>query len=728
MNELVLAGCRPEPLGSYLKALGVLRIVGEQGDRDAKGCWSGEHFVLDTALSEDELVEFFLDRYEPTPIVAPWNGRGGFAQKNRPSEKLLARLEGARSPRARQFVETIRQGRSVYERATSLGWDPKRDKDKWIEACRSTYPDVGLLWLDANAVVTAEGRAVYAPLLGGSGGVLGSLDISQNYFEHLERAVDLGIPGQHVDRSASGNWLSAAFGGANVPCSVGKSPQMFHPGGAAGPNSSTSSQNGRAEPLVNPWDFILLVEGALVWASAACRRYTGGGSHADRAAFPFSVSSMAVGFASAAASKELGTEVWAPLWGQPATIREITHLVGEGRLEWHGRAATRSVDAARALATLGVERGIPQFNRLAILRREGEDYSIAIPIGRVSVRERPGVSLTARLDPWWDRVRRARNPPTAVSEAMRRCDAAVFEHARVGTPAALLDVLAATADLESRLARSPQFRDEHAHAAPVSGLAAAEWLPLLDNGSVEFRLAAALASQHDGIGRPFLRLQLRPVKALGDRGLDWVKGGAAVEGLLRRPLVDVLADALIARARARAGEAGKEDQRDAEVSPGVDTSARYRVAAPVTDVATFVRGEVDDERLATLLAALLLLDYRGGVEHRWPERVSDLGLVAPAWAILAPFFHGRPIRVGAAEPVTLRPELTWPAQLARGRVAPVVASALRRLRYARLDPAVAPRPHPEGGSGPRLAAAMLIPISSSAAAAILRRVVPAPLG
>jgi CRISPR-associated protein Csx17 len=82
-NELVLQGCTPTPLASYLKALGVLRLVAEAGadvggDPEATGFWRNDMFVLRTRLTNDELRAFFLERYRPTPLLAPWNGGSGF--------------------------------------------------------------------------------------------------------------------------------------------------------------------------------------------------------------------------------------------------------------------------------------------------------------------------------------------------------------------------------------------------------------------------------------------------------------------------------------------------------------------------------------------------------------------------------------------------------------------------------------------------------------------------
>ena len=55
-----LAGCRPEPLGSYLKALGVLRLVCEQADSTATGHWRPDGFVLSSVLDDQALASFLL--------------------------------------------------------------------------------------------------------------------------------------------------------------------------------------------------------------------------------------------------------------------------------------------------------------------------------------------------------------------------------------------------------------------------------------------------------------------------------------------------------------------------------------------------------------------------------------------------------------------------------------------------------------------------------------------
>jgi CRISPR-associated protein Csx17 len=77
-NRITLRGCAPEPLIHYLKALGVLRLVAEQLDPDVRGAWQSDAFVISTGKTGEEILNFFLHDYRPTPIVAPWNGGSGF--------------------------------------------------------------------------------------------------------------------------------------------------------------------------------------------------------------------------------------------------------------------------------------------------------------------------------------------------------------------------------------------------------------------------------------------------------------------------------------------------------------------------------------------------------------------------------------------------------------------------------------------------------------------------
>jgi CRISPR-associated protein Csx17 len=326
--------------------------------------------------------------------------------------------------------------------------------------------------------------------------------------------------------------------------------------------------------------------------------------------------------------------------------------------------------------------------------------------------------------------------PGTVATALRRLDSAAFGLAARGGPADLQEVLMAAADLETGVGRATVFHKGPPDLRPIQGLPASAWVPHLDDGSAEFRLAVSLASEHDGRGA-CLRWLLQPVtRSLSTPGLVWSEEPASVVGLGHRPIDEVLA---LAHARRSVEVGTSSDGQDAPLTSGehesgigVQTAYRWRIAAPGIDVARFAAEELDDARLSEWLEALLLLDWTAqSVDvSRWgiPSR-DELALAPMAWVLLAPFFHGWPIPVSRDTTVQLRPEADWPARLAGGAVGPVLDAALRRLRIAHLDPALADVGilQRTGPPGPRLAAALLFPITTQDAAALIRRIAPLPL-
>lgn len=711
-----MADVAPEPLSSYLKAVGVLRLVAEQADPGAMGHWSGETFVLSTELpSDDALTDFFLNRYSPTPLVAHWNRRADLEDK-RAGGKVLSTIKGSADPRLADYKVAIDAAEKVRTRAREAEWDSKRDKDKWLTASRAGFPIKVIAWLDAVAVMTGDGPK-YPPLLGGTGGVLGSMDLSVNFMQRLPDL--LCLDGSQESRARSGAWLRAALFDEGRPALTKDAIGQFDPGATGGPNSSPS---GDGKSLTNPWNYVLLLEGALVFASAAARRM--GTAGRGQGSIPFTVDASFVGFASGASAEDAKGEVWMPLWSRPATFGEIRYLIGEGRAEWRGSQARRGVDFARAVSSLGVDRGVEAFVRTLIVARRGKDNTAAIPVGRVSVAVKHDVPVVGQIDAWVEQLRRLDKPPATVQRALRHIDAATFEHAVRGGPARLQAVLGSLAAAESTVVTSSNLRDE---IRPISGLSAHTWLPHLDDGTPDFRVAASLASLRDYGKIPALRMTLRAVAwSKKKMRLEWQDGGALVAGFLRRPLPDVLAAAHVRRAI----EAVASTDRSIDEGTGIQTAFRYRLPAPAADVAEFADGALDDRRVADLLSGLLLLEWTEKVHIARPFSAADsLGPAPVAWRVLAPFFLGRPITGFGHEPIHIRPHASWPAKLAVGDVPTTVYEALRRLRIARLDPAptsasaiarAAPR-------GPRLSAALLCPLTEFAVRGLLQSVCPKPL-
>ena len=123
-------------------------------------------------------------------------------------------------------------------------------------------------------------------------------------------------------------------------------------------------------------------------------------------------------------------EFWAPLWKRPMTVPELRRVIAEGRVSWRGKQAAHGLDAAKALSTLGVDRGLSRFERYVIADRFGRS-PLAVPAGSFTVARHPAdhVSLLSATDTWLDRVRRQALPNAAAS-ALRRVEAAQMDVAQ----------------------------------------------------------------------------------------------------------------------------------------------------------------------------------------------------------------------------------------------------------------------------------------------------------
>jgi CRISPR-associated protein Csx17 len=698
MAEHLLAGCRVEPLGSYLKALGVLRLVAEQADPAAAGWWSGSEFWLRTKLDESELVDFFVESYSPTPLLAPWNGGGGFStSETRPTAgKAVQDILDSTSDRLAPFRDAIRVVRRLV---TTPAW-PVIEKSKpdaaakarQIAMCRNEFPDSALGWLDAS-VLLANDRVVFPALLG-SGGNDGSLDFSSNFM--LRLADLLGLSSRPRGAASPADLARAAlFATASVRLDRSAIGQ-FHPAGAGGPGSSPM---GSAESLSNPWDFVLLLEGAIVFSSAAARRLSGQRS----AAVPFMVNSSGSGYPSSAEAESSRGELWAPLWNSPTRHVEIERLMAEGRADFNGKQATTGVDVARSLATLGVDRGINSFARHGFMVRNGL-ATFAVPLGRVDVKPQKGAAVLGGIDRWVGQMRVLKNPPDSLSPLLRRLDNAQFAVARGGGAEALQDVLVTVAAIDGLAGRSREIREKAPR--PLAGLAANDWLTLLDDGSMEFELAVALASlRTKRSGRSLVR-------ALTSTSPEGPDRQPIVPGFGRQPVVAVLAGCLARLAIGR-------PIADHDLQPFSThwLNGARPVAARLASVEKFVRGETDDERLTLLLAACGLLDWSGETEKLDRDYFERESPTQPAFALLAPFFHPRKDNPGA-----LVADVSWPRKLIAGGVESVVADAFRKLHIAGFETVLAsPGKVARDVDGLRLAAACLIPISSGAAVALTAR-------
>lgn len=682
-SEISLTGCTPTPLASYLKALGILRLVAEQADPDVMGYWADEHFVLVTALNWDALRHFFLHEYRPTPLLSPWNGGSGFYREgNETAWATLSTVSAATAARWRSYRDAARAVSSVID-AMGLASKPEgEEKYRLLSRLRASLAEEFLSWLDA-AVLLTDAEPQYPPILG-TGGNDGRLDFTSNYMQRLLEMFD-AESGQPIGDTATR--LDTALFDSIAPGLTGNAIGQFSPGAAGGPNSSTGFGGGS---LVNPWDYVLMLEGALLFAAAATRKLEG----QDRAAlsYPFTVRPSGIGAGATAIGDEAPAraEIWMPLWSRPASLPELRTLLSDGRVTLGRTRARDGLDFVRAVANLGVERGIDAFQRYAFMMRSGKAY-LATPLNRIPVRRNPRAELIDQLDrnDWLSRFRRAarnKNASARLQGLARRLEDALFDLARATDPRTVQQVLAQLGRVPTCLARSPGLRDE---VKPVP-LLGRDWVFAALDESDEFRIAAALAGLDGGLP---MRVHLASIDP--DKPWGWKADSRLAvwgQGSLENNLAHVLERRLL------------EAERNERFDPWA-----ARCPADLQAVAAFLGGTTDDRRIVELLMGLACCHMPDYLPRR--DRDANAAVLTAAYALMKPLFSSE---TQLHESGLLREDqhLPLPAAVPRLLRANRMGEALRLVRQRRQAaglPDAGWRISGSGGYGPRLLAALMVP-------------------
>lgn len=705
--SIELSGCAPIPLASYLKALGILRLVAEQVDQRAQGWWEGDTFWLRSTLDRGGLVEFFLERYAPTPLVGPWGARSGFyaGSPEKSAREALDAILDADDPRFLPFQTAVSAVKAMMEK---LGTWTKPDDDasklRLMMACRSQLPDELIPWFDATFVLLNDGRS-YPPLLG-TGGNEGS----GSYFSGFSQQVVDALLLRRCDHALP----ACLYGSACSNSHSAQTPGHFSPEALGGANASTGFE---ADATTNPWDYLLLLEGTLYFGSACAKKLES--NDAASLVFPFCVRPTGVGYASSTLNDERKSkkakrspvEMWFPLWERPTGSSELQQIFSEGRVQIGRRTVGSGIDFARAVTTLGTDRGISSFQRFGFLERNGPTL-FAAPLGRFRVRFSSSVeSLLSPIDGWLDRFRHvasSANAPTRAGRALRQLQSAIFELCQRGRRCHVQDVLIALGQGEAAVALSPKLRDhkEKTYVSPLPQLSS-KWLAEAYVGSqdVEFRLAAALAGigwrKEDKVG-PFRR-HIEPIdpntwhspwpkwnKSADDPSLVW-GGGSLVQnmlGVLNRRMIDAVGY-------------GKQSGADELLFPG-----KGRCYASLGDIAAFIGGGVDDRRIELLLRGLILVNWHDSGIFEAIQQFRGLREPMPdAGYALLKLCHV-PHKI-AGKAVRLTPAITRRAS--SGDLTEATRLAATRLNASGLPPAV-DLVHGRGEHARRITAALLFPV------------------
>jgi CRISPR-associated protein Csx17 len=747
MHVHEIEGCSPAPLAHYLKALGILRLVSEQADTGARGWWQGERFRLATRLDRAAVLDFFVRTYEPTPLVAPWNkGSGFFAADDagvtpieRSTEERFAKFRRAiadarkllhelmradalarsikdevkRKDLTRAQRDALRESAEYKQRLAAAEKTFKTLKSDLLPRCRVTWRGPHLEWMNAALVLAPDAPPLF-PALFGTGGNDGRLDFTNNF---MQRLAELFLSNRDRDARRADPvafFESALWGVVARTGQTGRAVGQYLPGGAGGANSTTGAEG---ESWLNPADFILMLEGAILFTAHASRRLGTGGS--VRAAAPFAVDAQSAGYSSAANADEGPRgEQWMPLWTQPVSLGELRRMLSEGRAQLGTRIAREPLDLAKALARMGSARGISAFQRYGYIERNGQS-NLAVPLGRFRVPDgnMPTLACLDDIDRWFShglrRVARD-HAPARLKQVVRQLGDAQFavvqrpeDHDR------WQDVLIALADVEHVL------RTGSGHEAQPVPLLRPEWVAAANDKSPEFRLALACALQvdsssrrgsklPDGVRRHWIPLDRHKPQRFATTSSGLQRDpGVVLEG--RCGVEDAIA--LVLR---RLVEGGRGDER------ALPLCATARAAAHQSDLALFISERLDVNRAMHLARALMAVDIR-----EWQRSTIEVsrpafsGFPTDAWMAIRlallpwPLFGERQI---GADPAIVR-------RLAAGDAAPAVDLALRRLRAADIRAGIRVGTVPQKVA--RLwAAALAFPITQSTARAFARRLDP----
>ncbi len=706
-----LYGCRPTPLAHYLKALGILRLVASNADLKARGWWKDDVFYLATVLNRNALEKYLLKDYSPTPLLAPWNGGSGFYPKD--NKTGIEGIAGSTAPRFEKYRIAIAQAKSV---AAHLAAKPKKgsEKNQLVSACRMVWRGPALQWLDAAMAIGTDGEPVFPAMLG-TGGNDGRLDFTSNFMQRLVDLFDVSSEAGAAKPNTEQLLQTAFWESPNDKLETAAIGQ-FLPSSAGGPNGS----NGFSGSIgVNPWDFVLMLEGAVLFCSGLTRRCQA--NVLPQAAAPFAVRGSSSGYGSST-KNDVGArgEQWMPIWNRPSMIAEVRSLFREGKSEINGRPAIRGTDLARAVARMGVVRGVNQFERYGYIERNGLS-NLAVPLGRFQVCPRSNQRLLDEAAPWIDRLRQIatdRLAPASMLQAYRSCEQAVFNCAQFSRSRDFLDLLIAMGQAEDQFLQSPKFSADRAQ--PIGKLSPS-WLSAIAEDTTDFRLGVALAAQHGPLDPSAnsdrrrwspIRSHWMPLDASGfrfdkgERGINIGPEQSAARLDLQRAAIGIMHRRLLAMNR------GATTHPHSSMKLVPLQLYHPHLGANWEDVAAFLNYETNDARILAIARAVMAINFAQlqPSEQSTSESATCDGTKS-LFGVLRIALPTQIIQMRSGNVYEVRADATIFKRLLAGDVSGAFQLAFRRIANAGLRPKMS-LAFGDASLGIRLASAMAFGLNS----------------
>jgi CRISPR-associated protein Csx17 len=315
---------------------------------------------------------------------------------------------------------------------------------------------------------------------------------------------------------------------------------------------------------------------------------------------------------------------------------------------------------------------------------------VALPAGSFPVHYRSEADLVRELDSILHKVDRfiaafkGAEPPARFTSLRRQIDEAIYDLLLRGGADRVARLIAAVGRMEKLFAQR-DLTKEPKLAAPLAGLSP-RWILAADDGSIEVRLAAALASLTECGKVGPLRANLAPVDPAkpwewARKNLQTAWSGSTVQGRLAEVLTRRMMDA---------------ERLNAPANP---------VAARLEDLLfgmTWIRWDAAPASVAA---------YREA-SRRWAAPLRDSVMPRP-YVLLKHLFLPEGTRLpGQAKMISIRAEPSVIPLLRANRISQACAVAQRRLFASGLN--VLRSVFPDSAQGAALAAALLVPVRQSA--------------
>lgn len=337
-----LAGLHLDTLGHYFVALGLLRLSTREWPT-VKGCWRDGVFCLVGGPQNFAELEIFLQQIgannEWTPYTQGWSE----TQKKDTKDKTARNLALWRANNTNEADAVF--ALSHIATAERLSFNPvfgtggnagKRNFSKG--------------WKKAKEAVEAKAPASK------------SKRNKKKKDEPLDYSLfsGAGTPAKEMPLAAKHD-LSAFFNGET--CSLLSDYGAACWFSAANKIYNFSPDKPFRDGQITPWAMLLACEAFPLLVGSTSRQI--GFQRQGTGAFPFVTQGIAP-----ENEKETGSvegEFWAPVWGNPLSLPEVSALFKRGRAEANGRGAITSAAFAAAIIQKGTDAGLKEFRRFSLL-------------------------------------------------------------------------------------------------------------------------------------------------------------------------------------------------------------------------------------------------------------------------------------------------------------------------------------------------------------------------